>query len=228
MKKIDKFKTIQLIVYIILTAISCLVIFTNKDLFHAVALDNNVRIVCILLWACLGLSFLFIFLDFSMYGSAKRSYRELDYAVHRDPVSGIANRYSSDAIIEKYLDKPLPSNVGAVMFDLTNIREINEAYGHLQGNNAIRAFGTILSMASVDLCFVSRNGGNRFLAIFEDGSEAKINRFIKRVESKVSEGNRIPDKIILEYKYGIAFNKYENLDRITDLISLSARRSSEA
>ena len=228
MKKIDRFKTVQLIVYIILTAICCFLIFTNEDLFHAIALDSRVRTVCILLWVCLGISFLFIFIDFSMFGSVKRAYRELDYAVHRDPVAGIANRYSSDAVIEKYLDKPLPANVGAVMFDLTNIKEINEKYGHLQGNDAIRVFGTILSMESVDLCFVSRNGGNRFLAIFEDGSEAKINKFIKRVETKVSEGNSIPGKIILEYRYGVAFNKYDNLDSITELISLSARRINQA
>ena len=48
------------------------------------------------------------------------------------------------------------------------------------------------------------------------------------MESKVSEGNNIPGKIILEYRYGVAFNKYEKLDRITDLISLSARRINQA
>ncbi|MBQ0078449.1 MAG: GGDEF domain-containing protein [Eubacterium sp.] len=224
MRKIDKLKTVQLIVFILLTAVCALVVFSNKTLFHTIALDGNVRLMCIFLWASLALSFLFIFLDLSMYSSIKREYRELDYAVHTDATSGIANRYSSDVIIEKYLDKPLPAHVGAVMIELSNIKEINDQYGHIQGNNAIRVFGTILKMTSVDLCFVARNGGNRFLAIFEEGSEEKINEFISRFETKVNEGNSIPGKMKLEYRYGVAFNEGDSVKSITELISLSFNR----
>ncbi len=162
-----------------------------------------------------------------MYSSIKREYRELDYAVHTDATSGIANRYSSDVLIEKYLDKPLPKDIGAVMIELANIKEINEQYGHVQGNNALRVFGTILKMTSVDLCFVARNGGNRFLALFEDGTEEKINEFINRFETKVAEGNNIPGKINLEYKYGVAFHEDESIETITELISLSFERMNE-
>ena len=224
MRKIDRLKTIQLIIFVALTVVCCLVVFRNKELFHTIALDNGVRTMCMLLWAALGLSFLFIFIDFSTYGSVKREYRELDYAVHSDPIAGIANRYSSDVLIEKYLDKELPKNMGAVMLEMSNIKEINDAHGHLKGNEAIRVFGAILKMASVDLCFVARNGGNRFLAIFEDSSPEAVTEFINRVNTKVNEGNRIPGKIVLEFKYGAAFNENGEYDTVTDMISASFKK----
>ena len=114
MRKHDIVKTIQLIIFILLTAFGCYKIFTNHSLYHMIASDPDVRIMFALLWFVLGLSFFFIFLDFSFSASYKKDYRELDFAVHSDPVAGIANRYSCDALIEKYLDRPLPDTLGCI------------------------------------------------------------------------------------------------------------------
>ena len=165
MKKFDTLKTIQLIVFIAMTVACIIIVFMNKNLFHLIASQGDVRLMCILLWLTLVLVFLFTFIDFSLFASFKHDYSELDYAVHSDPVAGIANRYSSDAIIEPYLDKPLPENMGCIMLELTNIKEINELYGHVQGNKLIRDFSNILKLTSVNLCFVARNGGHKFLAL---------------------------------------------------------------
>ena len=189
MKKLDIFKTIQLIVYIVLALACAGLILLNPDLYHMIGEDSRVRLICGLLWFVFLISFLFILLDFNLLSSWKKDYRELDYAVHSDPVAGIANRFSCDALIEKYLDKPLPENMGCVMFDLTNIAEINQQYGHIQGNMLIRDFSNILRMTSLNLCFVGRNGGNKFIALFEDTDMEKINTFLLRVRQKTDEHN---------------------------------------
>ena len=123
MKKFDTLKTIQLIVFIAMTVACIIIVFMNKNLFHLIASQGDVRLMCILLWLTLVLVFLFTFIDFSLFASFKHDYSELDYAVHSDPVAGIANRYSSDAIIEPYLDKPLPENMGCIMLELSNWRQ---------------------------------------------------------------------------------------------------------
>ena len=191
MKKLDIAKTIQLIVFIIVALVCAVLILLNPELYHMIAADSRVRLICGLLWLVLFISFLFIFLDFSLLSSWKKDFRELNYAVHSDPVAGIANRFSCDAIIEKYLDQPLPENMGCVMFDLTNISEINKDYGHIQGNILIRDFSNILRMTSLNLCFVGRNGGNKFIALFEDTDRKRIDMFLSRVEQKVAEHNAI-------------------------------------
>lgn len=224
MKRFDIFKTVQLVLFVCLAGVSLYMILTDSKLYQLVANDAQIRTLCILLWISFGLSFLFTFMDFSLFSTFKREYRELDFAVSSDPVSGIANRYSCDALIEKYLDKPLPKKIGCIMFDLTNIQEINEKYGHIQGNIVIREFSGILQTTSIGLCFVGRNGGNKFIALFENCTDEKLKTFLERVDKKVDRHNEMSDNLQILYRYGISFDEGNEIKTITDLISLSNRR----
>lgn len=224
MKRFDIFKTVQLVLFVCLAGVSLYMILTDSKLYQLVANDAQIRTLCMLLWISLGLSFLFTFMDFSLFSTFKREYRELDFAVSSDPVSGIANRYSCDALIEKYLDKPLPKKIGCIMFDLTNIQEINEKYGHIQGNIVIREFSGILQTTSIGLCFVGRNGGNKFIALFENCTDEKLKTFLERVDKKVDRHNEMSDNLQILYRYGISFDEGNEIKTITDLISLSNRR----
>lgn len=224
MKKFDIFKTIQLILFIALAAIGLLIILTDRDLYQQIANDPHVRALCILLWLGFVLSFLFIFMDFSLFSTFKRDYKELDFAVSSDPVAGIANRYSCDTIIEKYLDRPLPNNLGCIMFDLTNIGKVNRTMGHVAGNELIRDFSGILQSSSVNLCFVGRNGGNKFLALFENCSTQKMNTFLSRVDKKVKHYNAETASSPIRYLHGAAYLEGDDIRTITDLIALSNRR----
>ena len=223
-KRVELFKTIQLILLFIITCISLVIVFTNEELYQMVGRNPSIRVLCIILWLTLLSSFAFIFWDFSTHSSYKKDYRELDYAVYNDRVAGIANRYSCDAMISKYLDKPLPETVGCVMLDISNIQEINAAHGHVGGNEAISDFSNILHTASVGLCFVGRNGGNKFMALFEDCAEDKLNEFLTRVNRQIEQNNSLESHARIEYRTGRAFARDEKATSITALISLADRR----
>lgn len=224
MKNFDKRKTLQLILTVILAGCSLFIIISDAELYQLVGRDPQIRILCILLWLSLVLSFLFIFIDFSLIGALKRDYRELDFAVSSDPLSGIANRNSCDAMIEKYLDQPLPAGIGCIMFSLSNLQEINRLYGRMAGNILIRNFSGILQVSSRDLCFVGRNGGNCFMALFEDCSERKLKMFLDRVADRVDRHNNSPSSQPIRYLYGSAWNGESEIATITDLIALSNKR----
>lgn len=224
MKKFDIFKTIQLIIFVLLAGIGLFIIFTDEELYRLIATNSHIKALCTLLWVVCGLSFFFIFLDFSLFSTFKKEYRELDYAVSSDPVSGIANRYSCDTVIEKYLDKPLPKHLGSIMFELSNLKEVNDTFGHTIGNEMIREFSGILQKSSIDLAFVGRNGGNKFLAIIENCSEEKIKTFINRIQTLVDQYNKKEDLISIRFCYGIAFHEGSEVETITQLIALSNKR----
>lgn len=226
MKKFDIFKTLQLVIFVLLTGIGLYIIFTDHELYRLIAANPHIRALCIILWAVCGISFFFIFLDFTLYSSMKKDYRELDYAVSSDPVAGIANRYSCDTVIEKYLGKPLPPDLGSVMFELSNISDINKEYGHLAGNTAIREFSGILQNAAVDSIFVGRNGGDKFLAIIEKCDDEKLNTFLNRVDSLVEQYNESPDHFPLQVRYGAAFRESAGISSVPQLIALSNNRIS--
>lgn len=224
MKLFKIVKTIQFIVFFLIACVGLFLIFTNEELYHLLGSNVQVKLLCGILWAVMGLSFLFLLIDFSQYTSMKKEYYALSRALHSDPVSGIANRYSCDILIEKYENKPLPSNIGCVMFELTNITEINRLYGHDCGNRLIRNFSNILQRTSVDLCFVGRNGGNKFLAIFEEGSRERIETLLSRVEQKIATYNANEQNEPAQYSFGVASNEQEKVPSLTELIALANSR----
>ncbi len=219
MKGFKTYKTIQLIMCIIIAAAGIVFITTNSDLFHIIANDPGVRALCIALWVLLVVSFFFIFLDFRTFAKTVQSIHELDYSVHSDPSTGLANRYSCDMIIEKYLDKELPNGIGCIMFDIINIQQVNRQFGHIAGNAAIKDFSNILLNAAANLCFVGRNGGNKFMAIFEDYNKENINLFLSIIETNVVEHNKVAGAYPIEYKYGIALAGESSAQMITELIA---------
>ena len=224
MKKFDFQKSVQMIIFILITVACALIIFFNKGLFHTIGTDSGVKLMCGMLWLTLGLSFLFIYMDFSFFSKFNQNYRELDYVAQTDRVAGIANRFSSDALIDKYLDKELPSDIGCIMLAITNLGETNELYGHVAGNQMIKDFSTILKLTSVGLCFVARNGGNRFLAVFENTDTEKMQLFIDRINQKIAASNSEPGTHPIKYDYGAAFSGADSVPGITELIALSDKR----
>lgn len=224
MKKINMLKTIQLVVYVILAIVGVAKLVLDKEVYHTVGTNPTAHLLFIFLWALFALTFLFIFLDFTLSASMKKDFRELDFAVHSDPLSGMSNRNSCDAIIDKYADRQVPDNIGCIMFELSNIRETNQLFGHSAGNQEIREFANILVSSSAGLCFVGRNGGNKFLAIFENGTEESITKFTALVEGHVIEHNKLHHQSAIAYRIGKAFHEGPEITRINQLVALADRR----
>ena len=223
MKKFNTFKIVQLILLIILTAIS-LYMLMQPEVKQYIFDSTPATILFIIVWAVLLVTFIFLLIDFSLISSMKMDYHNLYDVAYSDPLSGIPNRFSCDTIIEKYYDKKLPDDIACVMIDLSNLPEINTLYDHRTGNKVLKDFSGILSTAAVSLCFVGRNGGNKFLAIFENCTDEKLNTFLDRVTDRVDQYNQASDSISMEYRIGKAMNRDEHLEQITKLISLANSR----
>ena len=223
MKKFNTFKIVQLILLIILTAVS-LYMLMQPEVKQYIFDSTPATILFIIVWAVLLVTFIFLLIDFSLISSMKMDYHNLYDVAYSDPLSGIPNRFSCDTIIEKYYDKKLPDDIACVMIDLSNLPEINTLYDHRTVNKVLKDFSGILSTAAVSLCFVGRNGGNKFLAIFENCTDEKLNTFLDRVTDRVDQYNQASDSISMEYRIGKAMNRDEHLEQITKLISLANSR----
>ena len=226
MKKFNTFKIVQLAILIILAIVS-VGLLMQPEIKQYVFSSTPATALFVVVWIVLLVNFIFILIDFNLISSIKLNYHNLYDVAYSDPLSGIPNRFSCDTLIEKYHDKRLPEDIGCVMIDLTNLPEVNALYNHTTGNKLLKDFSSILSTAAVSLCFVGRNGGNKFLAIFENCNQEKIQIFLDRIEDRVSQHNQAPDTIAIEYHTGIALNSEEHLDQITRLISLANNRSAE-
>lgn len=223
MKKMSLLKMIQLTVIVILALISFFLLL-NPAIKQYIFATLAATILFAVIWIILLVSFIFLLMDFSVISSIKLNYHNLYEVAFSDPLSGIPNRFSCDVLIEKYIDKELPYNVGCVMIDLVNLPEINSEFNHATGNKVLTEFSSILSAASNSIGFVGRNGGNKFLAIFEECDQKKLDTFLALLETKVNRHNGSADKLPIRYKAGTALNSVEKLPQITKLIACANQR----
>lgn len=223
MKKFNIFKIVQLSLLVLMTLIS-LYLLMQLEVKQYIFASAPATALFFIVWIVLLASYIFILIDFNILSSIKLNYHNLYGVAYSDPLSGIPNRFSCDTIIEKYQDKELPDNLTCVMLDLTNLPEINELYDHATGNILLKDFSTILSSSALSLCFIGRNGGNKFLAIFENCTDDKLHTFLARVADRVKQHNQSPSAISIVYRTGIAKNNEEHISKITQLISLANSR----
>ena len=226
MKKFNTFKLVQLTILIVLAVLSFYFLM-QPDVKQYIFSSTPATALFVVVWIVLLINFIFLLIDFNLISSIKLNYHNLYDVAYSDPLSGIPNRFSCDTIIEKYHDKMLPEDIGCVMIDLSNLPEVNSLYNHTVGNKLLKDFSSILSTAAVSLCFVGRNGGNKFLAIFENCTADKIQTFLDRIEDRVAQHNQAPEAISMEYHTGVALNTEEHLEQITRLIALANNRITE-
>ena len=224
MNKFNLIKTIQLVLYILLTVAIILVIFLDQDVYSMISQNPGVRVIAIFLWVILGLSFVFLYYDFYYFADMKRENTELDNAVYSDALTGIANRYSVDVYIEQFQNQLLPQDMGCVTVEMSNLKQINDEFGHEAGDAAIQTFSTIMSRASGNMCFIGRNGGNKFLAIFRNCSNEKLEKYRQTIDQLVEDHNN-SNEIKLEYRLGTAFDEGSEVKYLTELVALSDRRT---
>lgn len=223
MKRFSVFKVIQLSILIIMSLISVFLLLrpaVKQYVFSSVP----ATVLFVVIWVILIVDFIFILIDLKLISSMKSNYHSLYGVAYSDPLSGIPNRFSCDVLIEKYIDSRLPDGIGCVMIDFTNLPDINNSYSHAVGNRTIKEFSDILFSCSLSLCFVGRNGGNKFLAIFEDCTQEKVNSFLRKVQDRVAYHNKKQDSVRIDYRAGSALNSAEHLSSITELIALANRR----
>jgi len=226
MNKFNLVKTIQLVVFILITIAILLVVFLDQDVYSMISSDPGVRAIAIFLWVILGLSFVFLYYDFYSFTGIRRENAELDNAIYSDALTGIANRYSVDLYLGQFQNQPLPEDIGCVTIEMSNLVNINKEHGHEAGDGAIQDFSEIMRRASSGTCFIGRNGGNKFLAIFRDCSEEKLGQYIQKIRELVEEHNK-NSEVTLEYVLGSAFQEGEQVRTLTELVALSDRRAAK-
>lgn len=115
----------------------------------------------------------------------------LDYSASHDELTGIYNRIGLLNRIKEFLgDEPYGKSYVAVMSDLDHLKQINDNFGHGEGDYAIKTSAAILRKAMPQGMPLGRTGGDEFMGIFvADGSFCEED-FIAGVKKLCEEENK--------------------------------------
>ena len=110
-------------------------------------------------------------------------YKEQEKYAHIDDLTGVYNgRYLRNSLLDKL---GRDENFCIVMFDLDEFKEINDIYGHLAGDLALKEFAAKLQSMIRKDDFVSRYGGDEFIVVLENFGDCE--GFVKRIENTLKD-----------------------------------------
>ena len=138
---------------------------------------------------------------------------ELRYVAEKDSLTGLPNRFSYN----EFLSKKIEQNefVCVFMFDINNLKEVNDTYGHAAGDELIKKASQCIinSFNITDNCY--RIGGDEFVAIIKNIEQDDIKDILDNFEKNQKEWD-VSIAIGYSYTDEIMEVGYEELVRAAD------------
>lgn len=144
-----------------------------------------------------------------------------------DSLTGLPNRlafnqYSSTTFADCVGNQHL---FAIIIIDLDNFKAVNDSYGHLAGDHVLQSIGTIFLNHTSDNCYVSRYGGDEFIAVCKNLSELSIKELTNIIHSEL---NTLTFPFVPEYRtitcsMGASLSIPTKQQSITDYIRIADR-----
>ena len=124
--------------------------------------------------------------------------RELKNKVYLDEATGLPNKNKCEEILTLEAEQ----NMAICVFDLNNLRIINNQQGHERGDLYINSFAKSLRNGVDENQFVGRCGGDEFIAFYKNVTKEDVKRNLENIKKECAKCSEIP----LSYAAGFAYS----------------------
>lgn len=115
--------------------------------------------------------------------------------VDLDYMTGLYNRRKlHQHLTERINNVSKEYTFGALMIDLDSFKQINDTYGHLEGDKALVAISKILYEASPKHALVTRYGGDEFAIVLDMRTEKELFDLIDSIEKHIDQYNQTENR----------------------------------
>ncbi|MGE4571332.1 MAG: GGDEF domain-containing protein [Candidatus Izemoplasmatales bacterium] len=138
-----------------------------------------------------------------------------DRMVHLDSLTGVWNRESFYYKYSRRIQSRPDRDFGAIYLDIDNLKVINDHYGHLEGDNAIKLVLDSIKKILPNESIICRLGGDEFIILIEWTSEKQLTTLLNQIKNKFLQINQSNIKpYLLDCSFGAAIytNKYISLN----------------
>ena len=132
--------------------------------------------------------------------------RQLQRKVYLDEATGLLNKNKCEEILSQPGPIGPESPLAVFVFDLNNLRTINNNLGHEKGDEYIRSFALQLAKVQSPLCFTGRYGGDEFLAVLRGADAAQAAALLDRLKRNVDEHSQAHPDMPISYAAGYALS----------------------
>lgn len=117
---------------------------------------------------------------------------DLEKLANKDGLTGVANRRRFDEFLENEWNRALRSkgSIGLLMIDIDYFKLFNDHYGHLAGDECLKAVGSrIAECCKRSTDFVARYGGEEFAVVSIDATAAGMSELSEIIRGAIYELN---------------------------------------
>ncbi|MFW9618474.1 MAG: GGDEF domain-containing protein [Sulfurospirillum sp.] len=148
----------------------------------------------------------------------KKSYLEVENLSHFDGLTGLYNRLMFMTIFQKEIHKVKRNqeNLFLVILDIGDFKPINDTYGHLVGDEAIKTTAHTLQHLLRTSDTIARFGGDEFIISIvdqdKDAASIIVNRILNEFNHKVIPVSRNHEHQELQINLSIGYTAYKKDD----------------
>ena len=139
----------------------------------------------------------------------KKMEEQLQKMARIDNLTGCFNRGYGLELLERQMNlaKRNKSPLLIAFLDINHLKQINDQYGHQEGDIAIKMVGNLLKCTLREVDIICRMGGDEFLLAFPDSSIQQASLIKQRLEEELFSLNKSIKKGY-QIKFSIGFSEY--------------------
>ncbi len=138
-------------------------------------------------------------------------------------VAGVHDKKSLEKKLLQLQNADDTLNVGIMMFDLNNLKKINDTYGHEQGDVFIQTFASYLTRILTQDSFLARFGGDEFVIVQNNATWSQLEQMNLQLQTMLDDYNQTADHPI-SYAVGYEISCKNHYYLIMDLLHIADQK----
>ena len=132
--------------------------------------------------------------------------RILQKKVYLDEATGLPNKNKCEEILNDPRMIGEEEQIALCVFDLNNLRIINNDMGHDKGDEYIRSFAVLLREAVPQEFFAGRDGGDEFIVVLKGMDHGGVRERLQKIKDHVADYSRRNPQLPISYAAGYALS----------------------
>ncbi|WP_312209548.1 cyclic di-GMP phosphodiesterase [Pseudescherichia sp.] len=121
----------------------------------------------------------------------RRAQERLRVLANTDTVTGLPNRNAINELVSDAITKRGDTQVGIVYLDLDNFKKVNDAYGHMFGDQLLQAVALAILSCLDEGQVLARLGGDEFIVLATKTSQGALEAMASRILTRLRQPFRI-------------------------------------
>lgn len=121
----------------------------------------------------------------------RRAQERLRVLANTDTITGLPNRNAIHELISDAITARGDTQVGVVYLDLDNFKKVNDAYGHMFGDQLLQAVALAILSCLDEGQTLARLGGDEFIVMATDTSQGALEAMASRILTQLRQPFRI-------------------------------------